>query len=72
MPLGDLVGEAAGGLARFVVWLVWDLLIEGVLHGTGRFVLRRFGYAEPGDTACVLMGLLTWGALVVGVVLLLA
>lgn len=72
MPLGELAGEAVGGLFRFVAWLAWDLLVEGVLYGTGRFVLRRFGYAEPGDAACLLVGLLTWAALVIGLLVLLA
>ncbi len=64
MPLGDLAGEALGGVFRFIGRLLVELVLELLVKGLGRTVLRVLRpRLEPGDTAAALAGLLAWAAL---------
>lgn len=76
MPLIDLAAEAVGGLVRataavlgsvlrvlaqFAAQCVVELLIEGVLQGSGRLLLRASAPRyHASDTACTIVGLLCW------------
>lgn len=64
MPLGDLAGEALGGVFRVIGRLLVELVLELLVKGAGRAVLRVLRpRSEPGDTAATLAGLLAWAAL---------
>ena len=57
----DAVGELLGGALRLVGRLLLEGVVELLLHGTGRVVLKPFyGKKEPGDTPCALVGLAVW------------
>lgn len=64
MPLGDIAGEALGGVLRFVVRIVFEIVVEWLLRGTGALILRLMRPRhEPGETAAVVTGLLFWIAM---------
>jgi len=61
MPVGDIVGEALGGVARIAGRIVVELVFEVVVQGTGYALLRLFRPDhEPSDTACAVVGLSFW------------
>ena len=68
MPIGDIAGEALGGIARVVGRILFEIVFEFIIQGTGYVLLRLFRpKSEPSDTACAIVGLLFWvGALVGG------
>ena len=35
MPLGDIAGEALGGVFRFIARIVFEIVVEWLLRGTG-------------------------------------
>lgn len=64
MPLGDIAGEALGGVLRFVARIVFEIVVEWLLRGTGALILRLMRPRhEPGETAAVVTGLLFWIAM---------
>lgn len=71
MPLGDLAGDALGGVFRFIGRLLAELVLELLVKGAGRAMLRILRpRSEPGDTAATLAGLLFWAVLVALAVLI--
>lgn len=68
MPIGEIAGEALGGIARFVGRILFEIVFEFIIQGTGSALLRLFRpRSEPSDTACALVGILFWvGAVVSG------
>jgi len=67
MPIGDIAGEALGGVVRFLGRIVVEIVVELMLVGTGRLLLRMLlPRSEPGYTACGVVGLLFWAGLAVG------
>lgn len=65
MPLGDIAGEALGGLIRFVARIVFEIVVEWLLHGTGTLILRVIRPRhEPSETAAILTGLIFWIAVI--------
>jgi hypothetical protein len=36
MPLGDIAGEALGGVFRVIARIVFEIVVEWLLRGTGR------------------------------------
>ena len=65
MSLGDIAGEALGGVFRFIARMVFEIVVEIVLHGTGVLILRMLRPKhEPGETAAALTGLGFWIAMV--------
>ncbi|MCW4453686.1 hypothetical protein OK348_02610 [Flavobacterium sp. MXW15] len=67
MPIGDIAGDALGGLFRFLGRLFVEIFFEFIIQGTGH-VLLRIGRPrhEPSDTACAVAGLLFWAMVAVG------
>lgn len=65
MPLGDIAGEALGGVFRFISRMLFEIVVEWLLHGTGALILRLIRPRhEPGETAAILTGLLFWIAVI--------
>ncbi|MBD9437014.1 hypothetical protein IB223_13000 [Pseudoxanthomonas sp. PXM03] len=65
MPLGEIAGEALGGVFRFVAHIVFEIVVEWLLRGTGALILRLSRPRhEPGETAAIVTGLLFWIAMV--------
>lgn len=63
MLIGELLGEALGVVLRILGWLFFELLFELVIKGSGSLVIRLVRpSAEPGDTACAIVGVLFWMA----------
>jgi hypothetical protein len=61
MPLGDIAGEALGGVFRFIARIVFEIVVEWLLRGTGALILRLVRPRhEPGETAAILTGLVFW------------
>lgn len=66
MPLGDIAGEALGGVFRFIARIALEIVVEWLLQGTGALILRLLRPRhEPGETAATLTGLLFWIAIIV-------
>ena len=66
MPLGDIAGEALGGVFRFIARIVFEIVVEWLLRGTGALILRLLRPRhELGETAAVMTGLVFWIALIV-------
>lgn len=66
MPLDDIAGGLLGGLFRFVIYVFVDIFFEAIIKGTGHIVLVTLRpNKEPSETACTVVGLLLWAALVV-------
>jgi len=66
MPIGEIAGEALGGLLRVVGRLLFEVVFELMIQGTGYWLLRRTRPSyEPGDAASAVAGLLFWGVIAV-------
>lgn len=66
MPLGDIAGEALGGVLRFIGRLLFEVVVEVLIQGTGHVILRTVRpKSEPGETACTLVGLVFWATVIV-------
>ena len=61
MPLGEIAGEAVGGVLRLLGRFVFEVLFELIVKGTGYALIRlvRSG-KEPSETACAVVGLFFW------------
>lgn len=65
MPLGDIAGEVLGGVFRFVAQMFVEIVVEFLIQGTGRSILRTVRpKAEPSDTACTCTGLAFWAGVI--------
>lgn len=66
MPLGQIVGEVLGGLARVVASLVLELVFEILIKGVGYAIITFVRpKSEPGEAACAVVGLAFWAAVIV-------
>ena len=67
MPIGEIAGEAAGGVLRLLGRLLFEIIFELLIQGLGYVVIRVFrpGH-EPRSSACAIVGLLCWGAVFAG------
>lgn len=66
----DAVGELLGGVLRFVGRMLFELIVELLLYGTGRLLLKPFYRdKEPVDGLCTLVGVLAWVAFAVAAVM---
>ena len=66
MPLGDIAGEALGGIARVVGRILVEVCFEILIRGAGDVLVRIVKpKAQPDDAVCTVVGLLFW--LVVGI-----
>jgi hypothetical protein len=64
MPLGDIAGEAVGGVFRFMARIVFEIVFEWLLRGTGALILRLIRPRhEPGETEAAITGLVFWIAM---------
>lgn len=67
MPIGDIAGEALGGVLRVTGCLLFELVVEVMLRGTGHVLIRiAKPRSEPGETACAIAGLVFWAAVGAG------
>jgi hypothetical protein len=67
MPVGEIAGEALGGIARFIGRVFIELIFEVLIQGTGHVVLKTFRPGrEPGETESAVVGLLVWAAIIGG------
>lgn len=74
MPLADegLILGLLRGLGRLLFELVVEGLFEGLIQRTGAWIARLLRPGKPpGELLSTVLGLLFWGALVVGLGLLL-
>ena len=63
MPLGDVAGEAPSGTFRFIARIVFEIVVDVILRGTGAMILRLLHPKhESGETAAMMTGLVFWGA----------
>jgi hypothetical protein len=61
MPIGDITGEALGGIVRAVARIVFEIVFEFLVKGTGHAVLRVLRpRAEPGEGESAVVGLVVW------------
>ena len=66
MPLGEIAGEALGGIVRVVGRILFEVFFEFTIQGTGYVLVRTVRpKTEPDDTVCTVVGLLFW--VVVGI-----
>ena len=64
MPVGEIAGEALGGLVRFVGRLFVELVFELLIQGTGYAIMKALRpHREPGDTESAVVDLLVWVAI---------
>ena len=61
MPLGEIAGEALGGIVRVVGRILFEVFFEFIIQGTGYVLVRTVRpKTEPDDTVCTVVGLLFW------------
>ena len=61
MPLGDLAGEAIGGVFRVVGRILVEVFFEILIKGSGYVLIRMVRpKPEPGETECAVAGLLVF------------
>lgn len=57
----DALAEVAGAALRLCGRIVFDIVVEWLLYGSGRLLLWPFYRRKPpGDTACLLAGIGFW------------
>lgn len=62
MPLGDVAGEALSGAFRFIARIVFEIVVDVILRGTGTMILRLLHPKhDPGETAAMMTGPVFWG-----------
>ncbi len=67
MPLGEIAGDALGGMARIAGRLLFELFVECMIWGAGYLLVRTLRIkAGPDDTICVVAGLLFWTGIGIG------
>jgi quinol-cytochrome oxidoreductase complex cytochrome b subunit len=65
VPLGDIAGDALGGVFRFIARILFEIVVEWLLRGTGAMILRLVRpRLVPGETVATLTGLGFWIALI--------
>jgi hypothetical protein len=65
MPLGDIAGEALGGVFRVIARIVFEIVVEWLLRGTGALILRVLRPRQaPREAAAALTGVVFWGAMI--------
>ena len=71
MPIGEIAGEALGGIIRVAGRLVLEIFFELIIQGTGYALIRTLKPAhQPTDRACAIVGLAFWAAVGFGSYLL--
>lgn len=66
MPLGEIAGEALGGVARLVGRFFVEIVFEVLSKGFGYLVLRTVRpRSEPSEFVCGMVGLAVWAVVIV-------
>ncbi len=60
--IGDVVGEAAGGLLKFIGRLIFEVVFEFLIKGAGYILCRPFSRRtlDPDGGLVVVVGLTFW------------
>lgn len=67
MPIGEIAGEVLGGAARVIGRVLFELVVEVMIRGTGHVLSRAIRPAsEPGDTASAIAGVVFWATVGAG------
>jgi len=67
MPIGDLAGEAIGGALRVAGRLLFEIVFELLIKGTGYVLIRTVRpRQEPSEAECATAGLMFWVAVGIG------
>jgi hypothetical protein len=71
MPIGEIIGEALGGVLKIAVRFVFEVIFELLVKGTGYLLIRLVRpQSDPGESACGIVGVLFWAAVGVGIYVL--
>ncbi|MGY1409654.1 MULTISPECIES: hypothetical protein [unclassified Luteimonas] len=63
MPIGEIAGDALGGVARVLGRILFEIFFELMIKGVGYVLLRKFRpKAEASEAQCAVVGLLFWVA----------
>lgn len=67
--IGDVVGEVAGGVLKFVGRLILEVVFEFLIKGLGYIICRPFSRRklDPDSGLVVVVGLMIWVAVGVGI-----
>jgi hypothetical protein len=67
--IGDIVGEVAGGVLKFIGRLIFEVVFEFLIKGTGYILCRPFSRRklDPDGGLVVAAGLVFWLAVGVGI-----
>ncbi len=61
MPVEEIAGSLLGGIARFIAWMLVDVLFHTIILGTGYLVLSVLApKKEPSEDNCAAAGMITW------------
>ena len=67
MPLGEIAGEALGGIFRVVGRIIFEIFFELIIQGAGYALVRMVRpRAKPDDTICAVVGFIFWVVLGTG------
>ena len=65
MPLGEIAGEAIGGIARVVGRFLVEIVFEVLFKGCGYLVLGTLRpRSQPSEFACGMVGLVLWATVI--------
>jgi hypothetical protein len=67
--IGDVVGEVAGGVLKFIGRIILEIVFESLIKGAGYILCRPFGRRrlDPDGGLVVVVGLAFWIAVGVGI-----
>ncbi len=60
--LGEIIGEVAGGVLRFIGRMLLDVVFELLVKGVGYLICRPFKHnIDPDGALVILVGFVFWG-----------
>jgi len=63
MPLGEIAGEALGGILRALGRILFEIFFLGIIQGTGYLLIRTVSpKSEPGEFSTAVVGVSFWSA----------
>lgn len=67
--IGDIVGEVAGGVLKFIGRVFFEVIFEFLVKGAGCVLCRSFGRRklDPDGALVVVVGLAFWVAVGLGI-----
>lgn len=64
MPLGEIAGEAIGGVFRIIGQLLVEVVVEILIRGPGHLICRMCGYkGSPDGWLPAVVGIVFWVAI---------